>query len=199
MADEARPDAIFGLGNPGLAYRETRHNAGFLFLDYLIRRRRVPVRTKKRRYQAVIQEAYLFGQDVHLIKPQTFMNLSGVAYQLVLAAWHLSPGQTMVVYDDLDLPLGHFRIRTRGSSGGHRGMANIIERSGTQDIPRIRIGIRPEDEEYGDAAEYVLHPLTVKERQILDGLFERMYEALELIYRSGYERAMAIYNNPGGQ
>jgi len=199
MAAEAWPDAIFGLGNPGLAYRETRHNAGFLFLDYLIRRRQVPVRSRKRRYQAVIEQAHLFGRDVHLIKPQTYMNLSGVAYQDVLAAWHLSPGQTMVVYDDLDLPQGHFRIRTRGSAGGHRGMSSIIQQAGTHEIPRIRIGIRPEDDDYGDAAEYVLQPMTASERRILGELFERMYDALELIFRSGYEKAMATYNNPGGQ
>jgi PTH1 family peptidyl-tRNA hydrolase len=199
MSFETWPGAIFGLGNPGLAYRETRHNAGFLFLDYLIRQRNVQVRIKKKKYQAIIQEAHLFGRDVHLIKPQTFMNLSGSAYQLVTAAWHLTPERTLVIYDDLDLPLGQFRIRTRGSSGGQRGMASIIRQAGTHEIPRIRIGIRPESDDYGDAADFVLQTMTMKEKRILEGLFVTMYDALESIFRFGYEKAMAIYNNPGGQ
>jgi PTH1 family peptidyl-tRNA hydrolase len=199
MSFETWPGAIFGLGNPGLAYRETRHNAGFLFLDYLVRQKTVPVRIKKRKYQAIIQAAHLFDRDVHLIKPQTFMNLSGTAYQLVTAAWHIPPERTMVIYDDLDLPLGQFRIRLKGSSGGHRGMASIIRQAGTPDIPRIRIGIRPADDDYGDAADFVLQTMTMREKRILEGLFATMYDALESIFQFGYEKAMAIYNNPGGQ
>lgn len=181
--------AIFGLGNPGLGYRYTRHNAGFLFLDYLVRREDVTVLAGKRKYDSRLERVHLFGRTVHLIKPQTFMNLSGEAFTQVLDAYHLTPRQTMVIYDDLDLPFGTFRIRARGSSGGHRGMESIIRMAGTSDIPRLRIGITGEAG-YDDAVEYVLGEFTNEERQTLPRLFSLMGQALESVLVEGVDAAM---------
>jgi len=191
------PLALFGLGNPGLAYRKTRHNVGFLFLDYLVRKKKIPVIARKKKYKAKIRNVHLFNRDVHLIKPQTYMNRSGIAFNLILTAWHLTPQQTLVIYDDLDLPFGTFRIRKKGSSGGHRGMASIIQQAGTEDIPRIRIGIGGTTE-YDNAAEYVLQPFTKEDFKVLTDLFSIVYEALESIFQYGIETAMSNYNNIGG-
>jgi len=187
---------IFGLGNPGLAYRHNRHNAGFLFLDRLLSQPDHRLIGRERGTRAVLERVELWGRPVLLVRPQTYMNLSGEAYVRVLADEAVLPQQTLIVYDDLALPLGRLRIRQRGSAGGHRGMASIIERSGTAEIPRLRLGIGPA-ESPADTIAWVLSDFSPAEREVLARVFDRSVEALRTILSDGILRAMSSHNQAG--
>lgn len=188
--------AIFGLGNPGLAYRKNRHNAGFLFLDYLVDHRDTRVLSQGKKHQAVIHEVQLFGQKVLLVQPQTYMNLSGRSYAGVMAYRNWTPAQTLLVYDDLDLPFGVFRLRRGGSAGGHKGVLSILQQAGTTDVPRIRIGIAG-DEPYDDAADYVLRDFPPDQWSQLTDLWGKVYKALESVIVAGIDQAMNQFNRRG--
>lgn len=185
--------ALFGLGNPGLAYRKNRHNAGFLFLDHLTRHVRIPAQARKRRCHSILVPARLFDRDVLLVKPQTYMNLSGQAYRQVLDAYHLTPAQTLVIHDDLALPFGRARVRPRGSAGGHRGMDSIIRHAGTSEIPRFRLGIGAPPETV-PAADYVLADFSPSEMILLTVIFGTVYNALEILMQDGIDKAMSSFN-----
>ena len=187
---------VFGLGNPGLAYRDNRHNSGFLFLDHLLSRDGTRLVRRERGCRSVLEWVELWERSVLLVRPQTFMNLSGEAYVQVLDREAASPRQSLVVYDDLDLLPGSFRIRERGSAGGHRGMASIIERAGTTEIPRLRLGIGRADRS-GDAVGYVLADFSPEERALLSGVFDRSAEALRTILLEGIQPAMCRHNQAG--
>ncbi|HSR70660.1 MAG TPA: aminoacyl-tRNA hydrolase [Acidobacteriota bacterium] len=182
---------IAGLGNPGERYRLTRHNAGFMLADRLARR-----------WDAVFQESPLRAhlararvgeEEVVLVKPQTYMNLSGDAVGPLMEGLKIEPPRLLVVYDDIDLPLGRIRLRRAGSSGGQKGMRSIVQALGTRDIPRLRIGIlmgdRPED-----VPEYVLSNFTEKETEALQEVLERAEKACQEWISGGIERAMSLYN-----
>jgi PTH1 family peptidyl-tRNA hydrolase len=196
MPDHEPIRAIFGLGNPGLAYRKNRHNAGFLFLDYLLEHPDTRVLGKNRRHQAILHEVALFGRPVLLVQPQTFMNLSGRSYAGVMANRNWTPAQTLLVYDDLDLPFASFRLRRGGSAGGHKGVLSILQQAGTREIPRIRIGIQG-DEPYDDAADYVLTDFRPAELSRLTELWGKVYKALESVLLAGIDEAMNLYNRRG--
>ena len=188
--------AIFGLGNPGLAYRKNRHNAGFLFLDYLVDHRDTRVLSQGKKHQAVIHEVQLFGQKILLVQPQTYMNLSGRSYAGVMAYRNWAPSQTLLVYDDLDLPFGIFRLRRGGSAGGHKGVLSVLQQAGTTEVPRIRIGIAG-SEPYDDAAEYVLRDFPPDQWSQLTDLWGKVYKALESVIVAGIEQAMNQFNRRG--
>jgi PTH1 family peptidyl-tRNA hydrolase len=192
---------IVGLGNPGREYAHSRHNVGFWCLNRLARRHGIAFRSRGR--LAAVGEGQLAGRPVILAKPRTFVNLSGRAASHLLQRYRLSPQQLLVVYDDLDLPLGRVRLRLRGSHGGHRGMRSIIDAVGSEDFPRIRIGIgRPSAP--GGAGEptwepevvvdYVLGPMTAEERRILDEAVATASEAILCLLSEGVETAMNRYN-----
>lgn len=184
---------IFGLGNPGLLYRATRHNAGFLFLDQLASSPELKLLSSSR--ERLVHTHLLQWQNRQLLlaKPQTYMNRSGLAFLELANRLELKPAQFLVVYDDLDLPLGTIRIRPRGSSGGHRGLQSIIEQASTTEIPRLRIGIRP-DGEYGDAAGFVLAPFTAEEETLFQQTLAMAVEAFSLLLQDGLAAAMCRYN-----
>ena len=179
---------VVGLGNPGPRYAFTRHNVGFLFLDFLKNKD-----WKTEKYFAW-NKINLAGNEVALVKPLTYMNLSGLAMPHVLKFFNASPDDIIVVYDDVSLKLGRIRIRKKGSDGGHNGMKSIIQALGTQEIKRIRVGIGDKPEGM-DLVDFVLGEFSDEEWIILNKVFEVMKEALEVILVEGIEKAMSIYNS----
>ncbi len=171
---------IIGLGNPGEKYENTRHNVGFMVLDKLSK-------SWKRGPNYLYSDINIFGEKVRLVKPTTYMNLSGEVFK------YLPHDDIIVVYDDLDLPLGRIRIRKNGSAGGHNGIKSIISFIG-QDFPRIRIGIGPKPQDI-DAADYVLSNFSREEFEKLEKVIELTIEAIESIISEGIDKAMNKYNS----
>ncbi|HEY8393738.1 MAG TPA: aminoacyl-tRNA hydrolase [Thermaerobacter sp.] len=187
------PHLIVGLGNPGPEYEATRHNVGFMVVDALARRIRSA--DWRRGFASFWLEAEWRGDRLTLLKPQTYMNRSGEAVAQAARALRFRPDQLLVVYDDLDLPLGHLRLRRRGGAGGHRGMLSIIEHLGTEDFPRLRIGIgRPPAGV--DPADYVLGAFTDAEWPVLERAIDRAVEACLAAVAAGIDLAMSRYNGP---
>jgi PTH1 family peptidyl-tRNA hydrolase len=184
---------IVGLGNPGAEYEWTRHNLGFMLIDKLARDHGVEVR--RRECKALVGHATLAGSGVQLVKPQTFMNLSGESIFCLFSKYEsVAPARELIVIsDDLALPFGKIRIRARGSAGGHNGLKSIIGAIGTDEFIRLRIGIQPEHP-VTNAKRFVLDPLAKAGRADLEKILERSAEALEAIIRDGVLKAMSIYN-----
>jgi PTH1 family peptidyl-tRNA hydrolase len=186
---------VVGLGNPGKEYQETRHNVGFRVIDLLAARHAIDLR--KHRHQSVYGEGRIEGAGVLLAKPLTYMNLSGVAVA-ALARYHgIIPAGVLVVCDDVNLPLGRLRLRTRGSAGGHNGLKSIIGSLGTSEFPRLRIGVGAPDGQ--PMVNHVLGPFNRREREIIDAALATAADAVELYLREGIEAAMNRYNtyDPG--
>ena len=183
---------IVGLGNPGRRYADTRHNVGFMTVDELLRRHG-PAETAER-MGAWVARTRIAGQDVLLVKPQTFMNESGQAVGR-LWRWHrLRLDDLLVIGDDIDLPFGRLRLRPRGSAGGHRGLQSIFTHLGSQDVARLKIGIgRPDSTE---ARDYVLSSFRPEERADLPAVLARAADAVELVLRDGPVAAMNVVNSP---
>jgi len=183
---------LVGLGNPGREYQDTRHNIGFRCADAFTRAHGLTYENKKRS-KAIVAEGTVAGQRVLVAKPQTYMNLSGSAVQGLAAFYRIPPERILVIYDDLDLPAATLRVRAKGGSGGHRGMADIIRRLGTQEFPRIRFGIgRPPTRM--DPADYVLQRFSADEEPLIAEAVERAVAAVGLWLRDGIDAAMNAYN-----
>ncbi len=181
---------VVGLGNPGRDYARSRHNAGFLVLDALARKH--GLRFAHRWAQAHVAVGPVAGVPVALAKPQTYMNLSGESVRSLLRKLGLSTEALLVVTDDIDMPLGRIRLRERGSSGGHRGVQSIVERLGTDELARLKVGVgRPDPRE---AADYVLAEFAHSEREVVAEVVGRAVEALETALSSGISAAMNRYN-----
>lgn len=181
---------VVGLGNPGLRYARNRHNVGFMLVERLARAHHL--RFARKRFNAEIAEGEIAGARVMIAKPQTFMNLSGESVGKLLAFYKIASHDLLVVYDDLDLPLGKLRLRAKGSAGGHHGMESIIARIGTADFPRLRIGIgRPNPD---DDIDHVLGNFESADRALMDEPFARAAEAIEVWVRDGIDKAMNKFN-----
>ena len=180
--------AIVGLGNPGRKYAHTRHNVGFDVVDILAKRRKV--RILGRQCRALVGKFESYGEEILLVKPHTFMNASGESVAQLLRRQKLDPDAALVVYDDMDLPLGKIRIRMSGSSGGHKGMSSIIHHTHSSDFLRMRIGIGKR----GEATNHVLSRFNRKERRIIDPTLQDAADALNMILEEGIEAAMNTYN-----
>ncbi len=187
-----RPErVIVGLGNPGEEYRGTRHNAGFQVVSRLARRHGIPLKTM--RHQSKYGIGVIGSVPVLLALPLTYMNRSGEAVRALLNAYHLSPQQMLVVYDDVALPLGTLRVRPAGSSGGQKGMKSIIHALGTEAFPRLRIGVGPAP--FGvDLADFVLAPFEEDERSLAEQMMELGADACEAWLTLPIEQVMARYN-----
>jgi PTH1 family peptidyl-tRNA hydrolase len=183
--------AVVGLGNPGDAYSSTRHNAGFLFVSHLARS--WDVKLKGRRLLAKTGDVSRGGEKVLLAVPRTFMNRSGLSVRAILKAHELETDHLLVVYDDLDIPLGEIRIRKQGSAGTHKGMKSIVQEIGTTRFPRIRLGIGPLPAG-ADAADYVLAPFKKNEKACFEESLAAAQAALEMILSGEIERAMSLHN-----
>lgn len=176
---------IVGLGNPGIEYQFTPHNLGFLAIDRLAAEANAEVRNRQCR--ALTARALIGSEEVLLAKPETFMNLSGMAVRELVAKHEIRPEQDLVViYDELDLPLGTIRIRQRGRSAGHNGMASIIGALGTQEIARIRLGIAPEQK--------ILRPFRKAQLKVVDQVLDTAAEAVRTILKEGVAAAMNRFN-----
>ena len=184
---------IVGLGNPGERYEWTRHNLGFMLVDLLARQSNAVVRRAECR--ALVGRAEIEGRAVELVKPQTYMNLSGesVACLLKKRAGLKPSSDLLVVSDDIALPFGSMRLRPRGSSGGQKGLKNIIDVLGTDEFQRLRIGIKPEHP-VGDTAAYVLERFPRAQHAEVEQILERSADALRAVIRDGIEKAMSQFN-----
>ncbi len=182
---------IVGLGNPGPEYAWTPHNLGFLVVDRLAERG--GIRVERPEAKAYIGRGKLAGQEVLLAKPQTYMNVSGLAVRELLGRFECDPAEMIVIYDDVALPWGMLRIRERGSAGGHNGLRSLIGALGTHEFARVRLGVQPEDPP-GDLAAYVLCPMDRGELEIAGEMVAEAAEAVETILAEGAHRAMNRFN-----
>jgi peptidyl-tRNA hydrolase, PTH1 family len=184
---------IVGLGNPGSEYEWTRHNVGFLLVDKLAADAGVTV--KRRECRSLVGSGVIEGERSKLVKPQTFMNLSGEAVACLVAKGELDEvGESLIVIsDDLALPFGTIRLRARGSAGGHNGLKSIIAALGTNEFIRLRIGIQPEHP-VSDAKKFVLDEFAPAERRAVKEILDRSADAVRSVLREGIVKAMSLYN-----
>ena len=181
---------IVGLGNPGKKYEKTRHNMGFMTVDLLADQAKIDV--DKEVFHALLGRGTIFNEDVILFKPQTFMNLSGTAVQEIVHYFKIEIDDIIVVYDDMALEPGKIRLRKEGSSGGHKGMQNIIDCLSTEEIKRIRIGIGEPGE--WDNVDYVLSKPLKDEEPLIEEAIENAVGALKEALKSDFDRAMNKFN-----
>lgn len=185
------PSCIVGLGNPGIRYEHTRHNLGFMALDFFARASGAS--PFKKVSDAEIAMLSLNGNDIFLCKPMTYMNLSGHAIAPIIMDHHIDLTKLMVISDDIALPLGALRMRAKGSSGGHNGLQSIIDVLGSSDFPRLRCGIGTPDQGV-DAAHYVLSNFDARDMDAVQAMAGKSVEAIRMWLESGIERAMTFCN-----
>ncbi|MBE9006179.1 aminoacyl-tRNA hydrolase [Fortiea sp. LEGE XX443] len=193
------PQLIVGLGNPEPKYEQTRHNIGFTAVDALARAWQISL-AENRKFQGEYGEGMAFGgSKIRLLKPLTYMNRSGQAIQSVTSWYKLPPESVLVIYDDMDLPLGKTRLRLSGSAGGHNGMKSTIAHLSTQNFPRLRIGIgKPKDAANGDNSETVSHVLgkfSASENKLMSAVLQFVVECVEMSLKQGVEKAMNRCNS----
>jgi PTH1 family peptidyl-tRNA hydrolase len=181
---------IVGLGNPGREYERTPHNLGFLALDAVAARG--GIRITRPEAKSLVGRGELMGQAVLLAKPQTMMNLSGVAVRMLLEKYEANPAEMIALVDDVDLPWGMLRVRERGSAGTHNGMKSLVQAVGTEFI-RIRLGVGP-DKVWGELRDYVLRPMGRTERETAEQMSAEAAAAVELILNDGVSKAMSKFN-----
>lgn len=195
------PQLIVGLGNPGTKYDQTRHNVGFMMVDRLAKSWSISV-SENRKFQGQFGEGRgTHGDKIRLLKPLTYMNLSGQSIRAVTDWYKIPPESVLVIYDDMDLPLGKMRMRLSGSAGGHNGMKSAIAHLGTQNFPRLRIGIgspklHPTQAEK-DTVSHVLGQFAKAEAPILAEVLNLVEDAVNLGLKQGVAKAMSLYNNRG--
>lgn len=183
---------IVGLGNPGIKYENTRHNAGFSAIDKLAEKNSMEI--KRLKHHALTAAGTISGKKVLLMKPQTYMNKSGDAVYDAMKFYKLSPQNVVIISDDISLEPGRLRIRRKGSDGGQKGLRSIFERCGSQEFPRIKLGVGKKPELY-DLADWVLSKFTQEELKSFSDAAERACKAAELIVDGEIDRAMNLYNS----
>lgn len=190
------PQLIVGLGNPESKYDQTRHNIGFAALETLSRSWRIPL-GENRKFQGEYGEGIApGGGKIRLLKPLTYMNRSGQSIQAVTSWYKLPPESVLVIYDDMDLPLGKTRLRLSGSAGGHNGMKSAIAHLSTQNFPRLRIGIgKPKGADDSDTISHVLGRFSAAENQLMSLVLQFVVECIELSLKQGVEKAMNVCNS----
>ena len=182
---------IVGLGNPGSKYTWTRHNAGFMVLDTLSRANGIPVARKS--FSGLTGEGTLHGERLILLKPQTFMNLSGRSVLEAMQFYKLANSDLLVIHDDLDIPFGKVKLKEGGGHGGHNGLRSLQQHLGGGQFARLRVGVgRPI---HGDAADYVLSPFSKEELAELPRLLDELSRLVELVISEGLPKAMSLFNN----
>lgn len=182
---------IVGLGNPGKDYEHTRHNAGFDALDKLADKHNITIKTKK--FQALIGDGIINGKRVILMKPQTFMNLSGNAVHEIANFYNLTSEDFIVIYDDIDLDVGSIRVRAKGSAGGHNGIKSIIANLGDDKFNRVRIGVGAKKEN-SDLVDHVLGQMSKADRKEFDEALDKAVAAVEETLDNGITSAMNKFN-----
>lgn len=188
------PELIVGLGNPEPKYDHTRHNIGFEAVDSLASSWGMSWKENKR-FQGLITEGVSpYGNKIRLLKPLTYMNLSGQAVRAVTDWYKISPQSVLVIYDEMDLPVGRLRIRLSGSAGGHNGMKSIISHLGSQDFPRLRIGIGKSTGKK-QTVSHVLGKFAPEEKTVIKEVLYLSTKAIECSFKEGMEKAMSLYNS----
>jgi len=183
---------IVGLGNPGRKYENTRHNIGFMTVDYLANKNNIKV--NKIKHKALIGEGMIGGKKVMIAKPQTFMNLSGRSVREIMEYYKEESQNLIVIYDDIDIEAGTIRIRKRGSAGTHNGMRSIIYDLVTDDFPRIRIGIGKNVNENLQLSDYVLQNFVNEEKEVMRNVVKTACAAVETLIIDSIDKAMNEYN-----
>lgn len=183
---------VVGLGNVGDQYEGTRHNVGFRVADELAERRRVPI--QKLKYRALTNTCEVAGVKVLLMKPVTYMNLSGEAVRQAADFYKIPPERVLVVSDDVALPVGKLRVRKNGSAGGHNGLKNIIQHLGTDAFPRVKLGVGEKPYPDYDMADWVLGKFSGEDKKTVDAAVNRAADAVECILGQGLEKAMNKFN-----
>ena len=183
---------VVGLGNPGDEYAGTRHNVGYQVANRLAKRMRAEF--SKKAADARIAEGTLDGQRVAVARPGIFMNDSGHSVRRLLQRYRLDPSRLLVVYDDVDLPLGRIRVRPSGGPGTHNGMRSVVAEIGSDRFPRVRLGIARPDGERPEMVQHVLSPFETDEREAAEQMVGRAAEAVEVLLRDGVDRAMERFN-----
>ena len=182
---------IVGLGNPGPEYADTRHNAGFWCIDALATKHGITLERRNR--SAIIGEGEIDDKRVALVKPRTFVNRSGAAVNYLTARYAMPIDSLLLVCDDINLPPGKLRLRRKGSAGGHNGIKSVIEAAGSQDFPRLRIGVGRPAEGKGQI-EHVIGPMESEDREVVDEAVDRAADAIACLLSDGLEEAMSRYN-----
>jgi PTH1 family peptidyl-tRNA hydrolase len=182
---------IVGLGNPGAEYENTPHNLGFRVVDHF------GIRLSRKENMSFVGHGTIREHPVVLAKPQTFMNLSGPSVKGLLERYELTPGRLFLVYDELALPWKAIRVRPKGSDAGHNGVKSVIGSLGTNEFPRVRLGIRP-DHPIGDGAKFVLGPFKKAQMQEVDEMVAQGCAAIESIIADGVEKSMTMFNRRAG-
>lgn len=182
---------IVGLGNPGKAYTNTRHNVGFDTIDLLADRNNIKI--NKIKFKSVYGEGFINGEKILLVKPQTYMNNSGETVRDIVNFYKIEPSNVIVIVDDIDIEFGSVRIKKKGSAGSHNGLKSIIYLLGREDFPRIKIGIGKRKENQ-DLAEFVLSRFSKDERKVIEESILSSAEAVEVMLKSGIDTAMNEFN-----
>jgi PTH1 family peptidyl-tRNA hydrolase len=190
------PHLIVGLGNPGAKYEQTRHNIGFMAIDKLAKTWQIGL-SENKKFQGLFGEGLGPTGKIRLLKPTTYMNNSGQAIRAIVDWYKIPPESVLVVYDDMDLPVGKLRLRLSGSAGGQNGMKSAIAHLGTQTFPRLRIGIgSPKSASFNkDAVSHVLGTFSPAEKPLIEDVLELTVDAIEVSLKQGVEKAMSLYNN----
>lgn len=192
------PQLIVGLGNPEPKYDRTRHNIGFTAIDALSKTGFIPI-SEHRKFQAEYGEGTVQGKKLRLLKPLTYMNRSGQSIRAVVDWYKLDPKAVLVIYDDMDLPVGRIRLRHSGSAGGHNGMKSTIAHLGTQNFPRLRIGIgkprNPNSVANRETVSHVLGKFSPNETQVMEKVLKLVIEAVEFCLKEGIDKTMSLYNS----
>ncbi|MBP0002159.1 MAG: aminoacyl-tRNA hydrolase [Cyanobacteria bacterium SBC] len=188
------PQLVVGLGNPEPKYDRTRHNIGFAAIDALARSWQIPL-SEQRKFKGEFGEGTATGQKIRLLKPLTYMNRSGESIHAVVNWYKLTPESVLVVYDDMDLPVGRIRLRLTGSAGGHNGMKSTISHLGTQEFPRLRVGIGRPNLVGNNSVSHVLGKFSPQENEIVSDVLYLVRDAIETSLKEGVEKAMSLYNN----
>lgn len=183
---------IVGLGNPGIQYENTRHNAGFITIDYLARKYSIDVR--KIKFKSLIGQGVISGHKVMLVKPQTYMNNSGEAIREIYKYFDFEHDKLIVIYDDIDIDFGSIRIRKKGSAGTHNGMKSIIYNLEFDDFPRIKVAVGKKPS-YMDLANFVLSGFSKQEVKIIEEEVKLTSDAIEMILEEGIEKSMSMFNS----
>ena len=183
---------VVGLGNPDRKYENTRHNAGFIMIDFIADK--IGVKINRVKFKSLVGEGNIGGSKVLLMKPSTYMNNSGEAVIEAMKFYKIPPENVIVLLDDINLDVGKMRIRSKGSDGGQKGMRSIIYLSGKDNFPRVKIGIGKKPNPEYDLASWVLSKFTKDELAILGKIAENSYEAVELIIQGKTDRAMNLFN-----
>jgi PTH1 family peptidyl-tRNA hydrolase len=193
-SNSVRPQLVVGLGNPEPKYDRTRHNIGFAAIDAIARVWHVSL-SERRQFQGCLGEHVWQGHKIWLLKPLTYMNRSGQSIRAVVDWFKLSPAAVLVIYDDMDLPVGRIRLRQSGSAGGQNGMKSAIAHLGTEQFPRLRIGIGRPKPATDESISHVLGRFAPNEESAIAQVLDLVVQAVETSVRQGVEQAMNLYNN----